>query len=81
MNRHMGKPRVRQGRFALTGETVWVASRTGGTYLFGGGLHFHSWADAIAYVTAPHWPCCGRNRPGPHSIFCRDHPFGMVLTS
>ena len=47
---HAGKPRVRRVRFSLTGELCWQAARPGIVYLFGEGLHFYSWADAIAYA-------------------------------
>ncbi|MCW2757008.1 MAG: hypothetical protein JWO46_754 [Nocardioidaceae bacterium] len=49
------KAHVRRSRFSLTGEFCWEAGKPGGTYLFGEGLHFDSWLDAIAYATStPH---------------------------
>lgn len=43
------KPHVRKATWY--GESAWEAGKPGGVYLFGEGLHFHFWADAIEYAT------------------------------
>jgi hypothetical protein len=44
------KPHVR--RATLFGHSCWEAGCPGGVYLFGEGLHFYTWLDAIRYATS-----------------------------
>ena len=45
------KPHVHKATFY--GAPAWEAGKPGGYYLFGEGLHFTKWADAIAYALSP----------------------------
>lgn len=47
------KAHVHKVPFSLTSEMAWCAGKPGATYLFGCGLHFSTFTDAIAYATTP----------------------------
>lgn len=44
--------KVTTSPLSILGEgTWWLASRPGGVYLVGDGLHFYRWADAVTYAS------------------------------
>jgi hypothetical protein len=50
--RHRRKARVRRTWHPMWGW-AWEAAKPGSIYLFGEGLHFDDWDDAIAYALTP----------------------------